>query len=432
MNVAIFIPAMGHHQKIPRKFVRLLNNRPLISYSLGLSKELTSSQNVFLLTDDEELELIGKRTGVSTALIRDPNSFPRMFGMESTVDLLLQQEQRQARRFEQVVWLGPSSPLIRPRDIERAISYLMANPFDAVFSTSEEPQRGWHRRDDRTFLPSFLEVSNAPRTGLMHNETGAFFIMKRAAIARTGYIGRLARPVLLSEARSLEINTFNDWWVAEKTLRRQQILFVVAGYKEIGMGHVYRALMLAQELTDHGIQFLCTKESDLAARHISGNLYPTFQQEAQKSLLDAVCRLSPDMVINDILDTDAAYIEGLKKKQIKVINFEDSGSGSFKADLCINALYQKAAASNMVAGYKYFSLRSEFATAKPHRFRKKVGNVLVTFGGTDSSNLSLLLLRMLVPLAVRHRFKITLVTGPGFVHKQSIADFLAGCLAAGE
>lgn len=427
LNAAIFIPAMGNCHEIPRKFVRLLNDRPLISFSLSVASEVTGAKDIFLLTDDEEIQLIGNRAGIRPVLIRERAAFPRMFGQGCTTELLLKREEARKRPFDYIIWMGPSSPLIRARDIHQAIWYLGESSYDAVFSTSEEPQRGWQRREDRTFVPAFNEVQNAMGTGFMHKETGAFFIMKRRAISPDGYVGALARPFLLPESHSLEICSFNDWWVAEKILRRKQIVFAVTGSSQIGMGHVYRALMLAQELTDHEIQFVCTRGSELAGKYIAEHLYPVFYQGATESLTSAVARLSPDLLINDILDTDASYVRAMRDQHIKVINFEDRGLGAPLADLCINALYPEPSGPNVLSGYRYCLLRSEFESAKRYQLREKVRAVLITFGGTDDQNMTLRVIRLLLALARTRRFKIIAVTGPGNLHKREIGLFLDQC-----
>lgn len=48
----------------------------------------------------------------------------------------------------------------------------------------------------------------------------------------------------------------------------------------------------------------------------------------------------PDILINDILNTDAAYMMEVKKNVRRVINFEDIGDGAIYADAVINALYE--------------------------------------------------------------------------------------------
>lgn len=423
INIIVIIPAMGHCHQIPRKFLRNLDGKPLIAYAIALARELTAPERIIVLNDDEEIDLIAKRHGVVSRLI-EPVNFPRKFGDPPTLALLEEVERLTTSRADMVIWLGPSSPLLRSRDILEAMGRLEAERADAVFSVSEEPTRAWLY--DRTYQPAFRETPNTAGTGLMHRETGAFFIMKRDAIGRNGYEGKKGVPFCLHESHALEINSFNEWWVAEKLLRRKQVLFVVAGYPAIGMGHVSRALMHAQELNNHEIQFLCTKESDLAVKHISENLYPTDQQNSTENLQHAVLRSSPDIVINDVLDTSEEYVRALKQKGISVINFEDEGTGAPHADLVINALYESAKSPNMLAGHEYFSLRSEFYSAPAYTLRERVENVLVVFGGTDSNNLTLRVTTLLLPHAIRGGFTVTLLTGPGYEHAGRLRTFLDG------
>ena len=421
-NLAIFIPAPGNFHSIPRKFVRLLNNKPLIYYSIELSKELTDTENIIVINDDEEIDLVVRRLQVVSFLIRDKKRFPRKFGEKITLGLLNELEAKTHKKVDFIIWLGPSSPLLRARDIREAINYLNLDEFDAIFSASEEPQRGWVYTD--TYQPSFREISNSSRDGQLHKETGSFFIMKREAITNKGYIGKTGRPFYLHETHSLEINSFNDWWVAEKLLKRKQILFVVAGYPEIGMGHVYRSLALAQEFNNHEVQFLCTKESFLAQKHISENLYRTYLQRETESLQEAVLKLSPDLVINDILDTSQNYIVALKEIGVRVVNFEDEGDGAKFADIVINALYEEPKLSNMLVGYKYFEMREEFFTAPKYCFNENINKVLITFGGADCNNLTLRVLKQILPIAEKERFSVDLITGPGYIPQNELKRFL--------
>ncbi len=394
-----------------------------MSYAIETAKCITEEENIVVLTDDEEIDLIARRLMVNSFIIRNSDQFPTKFGIPPTLGVLTETERRRGERFEFVAWLGPSSPFLKTRDILEAVQYLGRNGADAVFSVSYEPQRAWLY--DVTYQPAFIEIPNTQQNGLMHRETGAFFIMSRSAVDENGYSGKKGVPFFLPAVHAIEINSFHDWWIAEKLLNRRQILFVVAGYPEIGMGHVYRALMLAQEFHDHEIQFLCTSRSQLAFDYISEHLYPASLQKQDENLSDAVLRLSPDLVVNDILDTSKAYMLSLKNSGIRTVNFEDEGEGAICADLVINALYERNLSSNMLAGHEYFCLRSEFLTASRHAFRDQVKNVLITFGGTDNGNLTLRVLRILLPLALEHNFTISVVNGPGYVHQSSLKKFLS-------
>ncbi|MCX5829758.1 MAG: hypothetical protein NTV58_17445 [Deltaproteobacteria bacterium] len=418
----IFIPAKGNCYNIQRKYLRYINGKPLILYSIELAKKLTGNESIAIITDDEEIDLIAKRASLRTVMIKDAKQFPNRFSGKHLIETLLKTETIIFKRFDYVIWMGASSPMIKTRDVIEATQLLENSSNDSVFSASGETQRGWMY--DKTYQPGFVEIPNTMMAGVMHKETGAFFIMKRSAIDESGYIGQKATPFILHETRAVEIHSFNDFWVAEKLLQRRLILFVVAGYSEIGMGHVYRALMLAQEFHDHEVLFLCTYQSQLAYNYISEHLYPVIMQKQNEYLEEVVLRLSPDIVINDILDTSKDYILSLKQEGIRTINFEDQGEGSAYSDLVINALYEDAVSPNMLSGYEYFCLRSEFLTVSPKHLKGKVDNVLITFGGTDNNNLTWRILKILLPLSLDYDFKICIVNGPGFAHRDSLKKFL--------
>lgn len=405
--------------------MRALDGRPLLSYSIELAAKTTDPSSVVVVADDEEVLMIAKRMGVDSVFVNDPVKFPTGFGVPVTLKKLRDLEQSYRRDYDAVVWLGPSSPFVRERDILDAIDYLYSEPdADSVFSVSADPQRNWVY--DRTYQPSFQEVRNSLANGVMHKETGAFFIMKRHAVGEGGYAGRAGKPFFLHETHALEINSFHDWWVAEKLLKRRQVLFVVTGHAKIGMGHVYRSLLLAEELTDHEVQFLCVGDSQLAYDYISEMMYPVFLQKESKSLLDSVLELSPDMVVNDILNTDAPYVRGLKERGVLTINFEDEGDGAEYADVVINALYESPKHKNMLAGHRYFCLRSEFLTAPKYTVRDRASNVLLSFGGTDHAGLTLRTLRIIAPHAVRLDFHISVILGRGYEHDGQLRSFLEG------
>jgi len=276
-------------------------------------------------------------------------------------------------------------------------------------------QRVWQEREEG--IDSLLGDED---DGALVESKALVMLQSKALLA-----GRLARtvPYFLND-RAVEINSYQDWWICEKLLARRSVLFVVAGYPAIGMGHVYRALMLAHEIADHGIRFLCTKESELAVRSIAERDYKTLTQ--QGDLADDVLALQPDLVVNDILDTDAAYIRKLKAAGIRVVNFEDEGSGADEADLVINALYgDKGRDARRLYGWRYFCLRDEFAAGRRNVFRPRARTVLISFGGTDPSDFTRKTLDVVEPLCRERGLDIRVVAGPGYAHRKALERHLA-------
>lgn len=420
-NLFFLISAPRSTPKIPRKFVRTFNGTPLIQYSVTLARQLAPVENVFVLTDDEEIELHARRAGASTRLYRSDHgeACPFMFGDGDSLSILSAAELEARSQFDACIWLGAASPLLRKRDLRDAYNLLLTTGKDAIYSASETPQMGW--LCNKTHHPRFVEHPNAVQ-GAQHQETGAFFIMRRSSIAPSGYSGNSAAPFFLHQSHSVEILTYQDWWVAEHLAKRKQILFVVTGYPEVGMGHVYRVLLLAQEFHHHEVQFLCTLPSKMAYDVIVQHEYDVALQHKDKTLVEEIKARSPDVIINDILDTSAEYITALKSLGIHVINFEDEGSGAAHADAVVNALYEKPITPNMYVGPDYFCLRSEFLTAPMATRNDEQPVLLVTFGGVDPNNLTERTTLLVENLAKRVRFSLVVITGPGYGHKNSFAQ----------
>jgi spore coat polysaccharide biosynthesis predicted glycosyltransferase SpsG len=138
-----------------------------------------------------------------------------------------------------------------------------------------------------------------------------------------------------------------------------------------------------------------------------------------------ILELSPDIVINDRLDTSKAYMISLTKVAQKVINFEDLGEGSTMANLVINAMYPEGRVmANHYHGSKYFILRDEFLFEKEKKVQTKIENILLSFGGVDPNDYTRRVLTIIFEYCKMENINITVVTGLGYRNSDTlIRDF---------
>ena len=134
-----------------------------------------------------------------------------------------------------------------------------------------------------------------------------------------------------------------------------------------------------------------------------------------------------EVVIIDSLDTRKEIICELKIAGIKVITFEDLGSGSNFSDLTINALYNKENKANkenhIKFGSKYFLLRPEFQQLKNNSISKLDKNsITLIFGGSDPNNLTLKSIKECHHL--KDKFKINIILGPAYKFTESLTKFI--------
>jgi spore coat polysaccharide biosynthesis predicted glycosyltransferase SpsG len=293
---------------------------------------------------------------------------------------------------------------------------------ETVISAKDDTHLTWQKAGDE-FVPNYVQRANRQYLTPVYRETGGFLITRASVIDEHNRIGKKVRLCLLSGGEDVDIDTYEDWQICEYYLRRKKILFVVTGNSEVGLGHVYNTLLLANDILRHQVEFLVDRDSRLACDKIAQKNYPVYMQE-QPNMVDEILVRSPHVVINDRLDTVPDDIVPLKNAGIAVINFEDLGDGAKHADLVINAIYpEEEIQPRHYFGHRYFVLRDEFVYAEQPRLRERVANVLLTFGGVDPNNFTRKVLESIYGFCIESGIKITVVAGFGYRRFDTLEPF---------
>ncbi|MDR2489559.1 MAG: cytidine 5'-phosphate N-acetylneuraminic acid synthetase [Desulfovibrio sp.] len=420
----IVIPAIKKNAVIPDQLVKKLAGDILIQRALRTAKAVVAGQDVLVVTDSDEIRLICERAGVGCEY--NPAHAIRTLDIVSSLRPVLE---HLVEGYERIIIYRAASPLITAPDIEDAYARFVRERSDCLVTVKSLKYRLWKERGATIDALLFNEEEETA-----YVETKALFMLRADALGRSAADGRrlVTTPYFLHD-RGIEISSYLDWWVCEKILQSRHVVFVVAGYPAIGMGHIYRALMLAHEIADHRVTFLCTKQSELAASNIAARDYRTKMQTSDV-LAEDVLRLRPDVVVNDILNTETDYIAALKERGVAVVNFEDEGPGAAHADLVVNALYENRVGKNerFLCGYRNFCLRDEFLNARRNEFRPRARRVLITFGGTDASDFTRKTLDAIIPLCRERDIGVTVVAGPGYAHKEALAEHVTELQGRGD
>ena len=413
----IVIPAIKKNAVIPDQLVKKLAGVTLMERALHTARAVLPGEDIWVVTDSQEITLICERLGVKfhyNAALK----FTSLNIVQELRDILGQL----AASYDQLIIYRASCPLISWVDIDDASKRFAESGAHCLITVKSVRHRVWSQKNDHTLheLDHLLgeEEDDTP----VYIESRALIILD----ARALLAGRVTRtvPYFLND-RAIEINSYQDWWICERLLQRRHVVFVVVGYPAIGMGHVYRALMLAHEISSHKITFLCTRQSELAVASIAARDYRTVVQKTD-DLAAEVLALEPDLVINDILNTPEDYMRRLKATDTRCVNFEDEGPGARHADLVINALYEERVDDpRFCYGPRYFCLRDEFAGAERNAFRPELKTVLITFGGTDCQNMARRSLDCIEPLCRERGITVRIVAGPGYAHKESLEAHIA-------
>ncbi len=415
------IPARGGSKGIPRKNVRFLHGKPLISYTIETALKCRLIDKVIVSTDDEEIGHAAEVTGC-VAVTRPVHLAADDVPLDPVIHHAISTiEEQEKTRYDVVITMQPTSPLLSFRSVDRALERFFGSSADTLISVVDDRHLSWTMEGGK-YVPLYEKRVNRQYLPANYRETGGFVITRRQHVTNTSRFGPDIDLFVVSNTEAVDIDSYMDWWLADKLLGRKRILFRTDGHKEIGLGHIYRTLMLASKLIDHDLLLVAKKQHALGAQIIADGFYRyrIFDNEAE--FKEILTEFNPHIVINDILDTDAQYISDLKDNGRFVVNFEDLGEGAAQADVVINALYEgKRTTDNCYFGKDYYCLRDEFLLLEPRVTGEQINEVLITFGGTDSNNYTKRVLFVLSRLP-SVGFKVTVVTGLGYRDLDSLKN----------
>lgn len=423
MKTIAIIPARGGSKGIPRKNVRLLNGKPLISYILETAKRANGLDTVVVTTDDDEIAEIARIHGVE--LVQRPKCLAED---DTPLDPVIwhalnEMENRNDSIYDYVITLQPTSPLLSTYSLERVIKTISKGDVDTLISLNPLHHLFWIDNDDE-LQPFYPVRKNRQLLDPVYMETGAVLASKRDVVTEDGRIGAKIQPLILPMEEVADIDTYSDWVMVERELKKKRIVFRVDGDRTIGMGHVYRCLTLADSLSFyHDVIFLMDSRKTIGVNKVNEHNYPVSLYSDDEAV-KKITKLQPDIIINDVLDTTEHYVASVKETGAFVINFEDLGEGSEIADMVINALYENSnPPANHYYGHRYECLRDQFYLFSPKDINPSVNRILVTFGGTDPNNLTLMVLRALVG-NIPETIEIVVILGKGYDKALSLSEFL--------
>lgn len=389
MKILAVIPARAGSKGIPNKNIRIVGGHPLIYYSIKNALSSSYITDVVVTTDSDHVRIVGKQLGAKIKL-RDES----LCGDEVTLDTVIADAIPKDEEWDYVITMQPTSPTLQVETLDKAIKYAIDNNLDTLISAINSPNLSWGVKDGKK-IPNYTERLNRQYLPPCYVETGAFMISKASVITPNTRIGEKVDIYELSEEESYDVDNFEDLRNAAATLDREKVAIYVNGNNKRGIGHIYRALELADEFYSRpDIYYDINQTSSKVFGKTTHNLIPV---NGIHNLFNICKDEQYTIFINDILTTSLDYMIGLRSvlPNAKLINFEDDGEGIREADLVFNALYHDEDFPQIKAGEKYYISGKTFMFYEPIKIKEKVKNVFVSFGGADPQNYSDRLLRII-------------------------------------
>lgn len=225
-KILAVIPARGGSKGIPRKNIRKLSGKPLLSYTAEAALNSYLFDRVILSTEDEEIRTIGLQLGLEAPFIRlkelSQDDTPALPVIQHTVRILEEQENYKA---DVIVVLQPTSPLRTTQHINEAIDKFINSHADSLVSVTKVPHNMnpysvMQLQDDGTIKP-FLPYEEQKN---LRQEKPVYYARNGAAIyvctyeclmLKNSLFGDTIVPYFMNKKESIDLDDEWDWKIAE-------------------------------------------------------------------------------------------------------------------------------------------------------------------------------------------------------------------------
>lgn len=400
----IIIPACKKDAFFTDDLMMKIGPRSLIDNVQRLAVHLTETDNVTIVTDSHEVSDTTKQYGCN--LIFDQKiSFKRDYPsiINSVQDNMIDGD-------DLLIILSPYLTNLSGEDMEDIINKFLQSGAVYGFSAQEK-----HILEAPDSTIDFNTLINDEHPKAIQQVEGYILYNPNAQETERSI------PLLIPP-KAQPVSSIDDYWSAERHFQARKIIFRIIGNKDVGMGHIYRCISLAKMFLGHDVQFICREEDKLAVETVAEYHFPVLSLTSGQEA-DHIMAQSPDLIINDTLSTSSEDIMMMRRSGAKVMTLEDKGAGLKDADLVINEIFSDTASTSnhVYTGHDYVVLRDEFfQQGRVTRKHKTDKHCLVSFGGSDPSNYTQLVLSQFDKIFAELGYAVTVIIGQGYAHKESL------------
>ncbi len=216
-KILCVILARGGSKGIPKKNIYLINNHPLISYSIQAAKDSDFISRILVSTDDKKIAKIANEYGAETPFLRSKKlSGDKVPSMDALRDSVLKSEKYFNEKYDYIIELPCVSPLRDFSHVNKAIEIIKKNKFDSVVSYVNTGEKHPIRlkRIRKNKVSDFCKEYPEPKIGSRRQDfedcyirNGAIYCMTRNCIInQKSRMGKKSFPMIMPQNKSINID----------------------------------------------------------------------------------------------------------------------------------------------------------------------------------------------------------------------------------
>lgn len=220
MSRIAIIPARGGSKRIPRKNIKEFCGKPILAYSIEAALNSNLFDEVMVSTDDNEIAEIAKQYGASVPFLRSAETANDFAILKDVLNEVLSEYKELEKSFDEVCCILPTAPLVEADDIiksyeilekEKCVSVVPVVKYSYTIFRSLKIENGRLAMNwPENFPKRSQDLPDA------YHDAGLFYwYNKKYFEEKIAGFGENACPYILEEEKVQDIDTLDDWKIAE-------------------------------------------------------------------------------------------------------------------------------------------------------------------------------------------------------------------------
>ena len=220
MNRIAIITARGGSKRIPRKNIKDFCGKPIIAYSIEAALKSELFDEVMVSTDNEEIAEISKKYGAKVPFMRSAETANDYAILKDVLNEVLSEYKKNGKSFDEICCILPTAPLVDSNDIIKSHEILEKDHCISVIPVVKYSYTIFRslKIENGKLVMNWPENYSKRSQDLpdAYHDAGLFYWYdKRYFEEKVAGFGENAHPFILDEEKVQDIDTLDDWKIAE-------------------------------------------------------------------------------------------------------------------------------------------------------------------------------------------------------------------------
>lgn len=224
MRIAV-IPARGGSKRIPRKNIKIFCGQPIIAWSISAVQRSNCFDRIIVSTDDPEIAEVAKAYGAEAPFIRPSDLSNDHIGTIPVIAHAISWCNANDQQVNEACCIYATAPFVQAQDLQEGFNVLHESDADYVVSVTDFPfpiQRALRINAERKvemIQPEHIYTRSQDLEEAWH-DAGQFYWGKASSwLENKSIFSNKTFPIILPRERVQDIDTIEDWKVAELKYR---------------------------------------------------------------------------------------------------------------------------------------------------------------------------------------------------------------------